>query len=78
MMVAAWSKGDSEPKSDGGETAVTVPAVSPGGTATTIHLVVQGGEHAGTYDARSSDVTCSYGFASLEGTIDCHQMMRGE
>jgi hypothetical protein len=31
--------------------------------ATTIHLVVTGGKHAGTYDAKSDDPTCSYGLA---------------
>jgi hypothetical protein len=40
---------------------VDVP--SGGGTATTIHLVIAGGAHAGTYDAKSSDITCTYGFA---------------
>jgi len=34
-----------------------------GGTATTIHLVVSGGPHAGTYDAKSENITCTYGFA---------------
>ena len=31
--------------------------------ATTIHLVIAGGKHAGTYDAKSTDPTCSYGLA---------------
>jgi hypothetical protein len=34
-----------------------------GPDATTIHLVITGGAHAGTYDAKSSDITCTYGFA---------------
>jgi hypothetical protein len=34
-----------------------------GGTATTIHLVMGGGKHPGTYDAKSSQTTCTYGFA---------------
>jgi hypothetical protein len=33
------------------------------GTATTIHLVVAGGPHAGTYDAKSDNLTCTYGIA---------------
>lgn len=48
-------------KSDSVGPTVDVP--SGGGTATTIHLVIGGGAHAGTYDARSSDITCTYGFA---------------
>ena len=31
--------------------------------ATTIHLLIAGGKHAGTYDAKSNDPTCSYGLA---------------
>jgi hypothetical protein len=41
---------------------VLVGAVSSA-PATTIHLVVTGGKHAGTYDAKSTDPTCSYGLA---------------
>ena len=41
---------------------VETPAGS-GGKATTIHLVVGGGPHAGTYDATSDNLTCTYGFA---------------
>ncbi len=48
-------------KSDPEGSVVHVP--SGGGTATTIHLVIGGGSHAGTYDAKSSDITCTYGFA---------------
>jgi hypothetical protein len=28
-----------------------------------IHLVISGGPHAGTYDAKSNEITCTYGFA---------------
>ena len=63
LIVAACTKGDTAPKSQSAETEVKVPGMSQGGTATTIHLVVQGGAHAGTYDAQSSDLTCTYGFA---------------
>jgi hypothetical protein len=48
-------------KTDSEGSAVQVP--SGGGTATTIHLVIGGGPHAGTYDAKSNDITCTYGFA---------------
>jgi hypothetical protein len=66
LAFAACGKGDTAAKtadgeSDGGS-AVQVPP-STGAAATTIHLVVQGGPHAGTYDAKSSDITCSYGLA---------------
>ena len=60
MATAACKKGETEARSPEDAT-VNVPATSPGGTATTIHLVVEGGKHAGTYDAKSSDITCSYG-----------------
>jgi len=63
LIVAACTKGDTAPKSERAETEVKAPGMSQGGTATTIHLVVQGGAHAGTYDAQSSDLTCTYGFA---------------
>ncbi|HEX6589824.1 MAG TPA: hypothetical protein VF039_12450 [Longimicrobiales bacterium] len=43
--------------------APEAPAASGGQPATTIHLVVGGGPHAGTYDVTSADVTCSYGYA---------------
>jgi hypothetical protein len=45
------------------EGSSTVQVPTGGGTATTIHLVISGGPHAGTYEAKSSDLTCSYGFA---------------
>ena len=48
-------------KSDSEGSVVHVP--SGGGTATSIHLVIGGGPHAGTYDAKSADITCTYGFA---------------
>ena len=63
LILAACTKGDTAPKSAGAKTEVKVPGMSQGGTATTIHLVVQGGAHAGTYDVESSDLTCTYGFA---------------
>lgn len=46
----------------GGESTVQAPQAT-GPTATTLHLVVGGGPHAGTYDAKSHDITCTYGFA---------------
>jgi hypothetical protein len=48
-------------KSDSEGSVVHLP--SGGETATTIHLVIGGGPHAGTYDAKSADITCTYGFA---------------
>jgi len=63
LILAACTKGDTAPKSEGAETEVKVPSMGQGGTATTIHLVIQGGPHAGTYDVKSSDLTCTYGFA---------------
>jgi hypothetical protein len=62
LALAACGKNDSAPQAGEGESAVQVPMGS-GGTATTIHLVVSGGPHAGTYDAKSDDITCTYGFA---------------
>lgn len=62
LALAACGKGDTAAKTADGESTVQVPQET-GATATTIHLVIQGGPHAGTYDAKSSDITCSYGFA---------------
>lgn len=62
LALTACGKGDTAAKTSEGESAVQVPQGS-GETATTIHLVVDGGPHAGTYDAKSSDLTCTYGFA---------------
>ena len=65
LVVAAC--GGSKDQNTGNSNAEGSSAVRPpsggGGTATTIHLVVGGGPHAGTYDAKSDDVTCTYGFA---------------
>jgi hypothetical protein len=62
VTLAACGKGDTAATGDEGGSTVQVPQAT-GGTATTIHLVIGGGPHAGTYDAKSSDVTCTYGFA---------------
>jgi hypothetical protein len=62
LTLAACGKSDSAAQAGGGESAVQTPKGS-GGTATTIHLVVTGGPHAGTYDAKSENLTCTYGFA---------------
>jgi hypothetical protein len=65
-MVAVLGSCGGE-KADGsaaaGSDAGIVRVPTSGGTATTIHLVVGGGPHAGTYDAKSNDITCTYGFA---------------
>lgn len=62
LALAGCGKSDAPGKSEDSESAVQLPS-GTGGTATTIHLVVQGGPHAGTYDAKASDITCTYGFA---------------
>jgi hypothetical protein len=61
-LIACGSSKDGSNQQAESNSAVQVPAGS-GGTATTIHLVVGGGPHAGTYDASSNDLTCTYGFA---------------
>jgi hypothetical protein len=63
VLAACGGKGDSsvEKPVTGGST--TAPAPTGGEIATTIHLVVSGGPHAGTYDAQSGEITCTYGFA---------------
>ena len=62
LALAACGKGETAAKTGDGESSVQVPQ-GGGGTATTIHLVIVGGPHAGTYDAKSDDITCTYGFA---------------
>jgi hypothetical protein len=62
LSLAACGGNDTAARNEEGTSAVQVPTGS-GGTATTIHLVVKGGPHAGTYDAKSNDLTCTYGFA---------------
>jgi hypothetical protein len=61
-LIACGSSRDGSNQQAESNSAAQVPAGS-GGTATTIHLVVGGGPHAGTYDASSNDLTCTYGFA---------------
>ena len=62
LVLAACGGGrekeSSRPEAEGSST-VQVP--TGGGTATTIHLAIGGGPHAGSYDAQSNDITCSYG-----------------
>jgi hypothetical protein len=62
LVLASCGGGDKDPKTEA-EGSSTVQVPTGGGTATTIHLVIGGGPHAGTYDAKSSDITCTYGFA---------------
>ena len=65
LCLALVSCGGSEDRPDQqaeSNSQVETPAGS-GGKATTIHLVVGGGPHAGTYDATSDNLTCTYGFA---------------
>jgi hypothetical protein len=66
LALAGCGKSDAPGKSEASENTVQIPSDTGGGTggiATTIHLVVQDGPQAGTYDAKSSDITCTYGFA---------------
>ncbi|HET6778011.1 MAG TPA: hypothetical protein VFH26_03930 [Gemmatimonadales bacterium] len=65
LAVAACggSKDQNTADSNGEGSSAVRPPSGGGGTATTIHLVVGGGPHAGTYDAKSDDITCTYGFA---------------
>ncbi len=60
-LIAACGGSDG-PKS-GTSDSQQAAAPQSGSAATTIHLVVTGGEHAGTYDAKSGDITCTYGYA---------------
>jgi hypothetical protein len=64
LALAACGKSDTAKveKAEERGTPAEVPQAT-GGAATTIHLVIQGGPHAGTYDAASEDITCSYGIA---------------
>jgi len=61
LAIAACGNNDTAAKTDEGA-ALRAPT-GGGSTATTIHLVVKGGPHPGTYDAKSNDITCTYGFA---------------
>ena len=64
MLFIACGPGDSEAGVENDvASAPEAPAAAGGQPATTIHLVVGGGPHAGTYDVTSTDITCSYGFA---------------
>lgn len=64
MLASCGGGQDNGSENAGGEGSSAVRAPSGGGgTATTIHLVVGGGPHAGTYDAKSDDITCTYGYA---------------
>jgi hypothetical protein len=62
VALAACGKSDTVARADGEESTARA-SLATGRPATTIHLVVQGGKHAGTYNAKSSDITCSYGLA---------------
>lgn len=62
LALTACGKGDTAGRAET-EGAPAAGASSGGAAATTIHLVIGGGPHAGTYDAESNDVTCTYGFA---------------
>ena len=61
-LAACGGGGDNAHSEDAGASSSSTPKGS-GGTATTIHLVIGGGPHAGTYDAKSDNLTCTYGFA---------------
>jgi hypothetical protein len=61
-LMSCGTGGDRPDQQAGSTSRLETPAGS-GGKATTIHLVVGGGPHAGTYDATSDNLTCTYGFA---------------
>ncbi len=63
VLAACGGGGGRAPDTAGDEGSSAVRVPTSGGTATTIHLVIGGGPHAGTYDAKSDDITCTYGFA---------------
>ena len=62
VLVACGGGGDNASGREAAAGTISTPKGS-GGTATTIHLVIGGGPHAGTYDAKSDNLTCTYGFA---------------
>jgi hypothetical protein len=62
FALAACGGGDNANTGDAAAATISTPKGS-GSTATTIHLVISGGPHAGTYDATSDNLTCTYGFA---------------
>jgi hypothetical protein len=61
-LAACGGGNDNANSGEAAASAISTPRGS-GGTATTIHLVIGGGPHAGTYDAKSDNITCTYGFA---------------
>jgi hypothetical protein len=62
-LAACGGAGGDNPSSDEAAASTISTPQGSGGTATTIHLVVGGGPHAGTYDVKSDNLTCTYGFA---------------
>ncbi len=63
LLTSACGGGDSQPEGQVASDSGAEGAPAAGEPATTIHLVVTGGKHAGTYEATSTDLTCTYGFA---------------
>lgn len=63
LLISACGGGDEQSQDEVASTTGAEGGPAAGAPATTIHLVVTGGEHAGTYDATSADLTCTYGFA---------------
>ena len=65
--LAACSKSDAEGDAAagaaGGDAAPAADTRPAGDVNSTIRLVVTGGKHAGTYDAKATDGGCSYGYA---------------
>jgi hypothetical protein len=61
VSLSGCGGGDKTARSDAAGSPGTVS--NGGATATTIHVVIGGGKHAGTYDAKSSEITCTHGFA---------------
>ena len=63
LALMSCGGGDRSNQQAESNSGVQAPQAAGGGEATTIHLVVGGGPHAGTYDATSDALTCTYGFA---------------
>ena len=61
-VILAACGGSDTPRVGNGDSP-PAEAEQSGSAASTIHVVVTGGEHAGTYDATSNDITCTHGYA---------------
>ncbi len=69
-LAAACSHGGDAQSAAGGDAPASASASAPaggtsggGGATSELHFVLTGGHDAGSYDAKSTDGGCSYGFA---------------